>query len=132
MLTKNLGLVKKLGKWVPHVLTEEQMEHRCLVADIKLKRINRHNYLLRSIVAIDETWVSLYTPPQRDQRQFWLPRRVTAPEIPNKEIRERKRLLVLAMDFDGVAFYELLNENETKLKPLSFVSKGVYSSMVPA
>ncbi len=52
-------------------------------------------------------------PPQRDQRQFWLPRGVAAPEIQNKEIRERKRLLVLAMDFDGVAFYELLNENET-------------------
>jgi hypothetical protein len=37
MLGENLGLVKKLGKWVPHVLTEVQMEHRCLVADINLK-----------------------------------------------------------------------------------------------
>ena len=127
MLRENLGLVKKLGKWVPHLLTEEQMEHRCLVANINLKLINRHNYLLKSIVAIDESWVSLYTPPQRNQRQFWLPRGAAAPEIPNVEIHERKRLLILAMDFDGVAFYELLNENETlnSNRYLSFIEEYI-------
>ena len=113
MLTDDLKLTKRLGKWVPHELTEDQMECRSLASRHNLLLLNHHPYRLKQTLAIDETWVSLYTPPPRDKQKFWLRKGERAPEIPAQGMGERKRMLIMAMDFKGIAFWHLYEEGET-------------------
>jgi hypothetical protein len=68
---------------------------------------------LERTLAIDETWVSLYSPPPHDKQRFWLKASEPAPEVPASELRERKRMLILAMDIKGIAFWHLCEEGET-------------------
>jgi hypothetical protein len=74
MLTEDLKLTRKLGKWVPHELTQDQMEHHCLCSRHNLLLLNQHINRLKQTLAIDETYISPYIPPSRDKRKFWLGR----------------------------------------------------------
>jgi hypothetical protein len=90
MLTEDLKLTKNLGKWVPHELTQDQMEHRCLCSRHNLLLQNQHPNRLKQTLAIDETWLSLYTPPSRDKRKFWLGRGEKAPVILAQEMGKER------------------------------------------
>ncbi len=105
MLRQDLGLTKRLTKWVPHVLSEEQKEYRITVARVNLERLARERNLLGRLVAIDESWVALYSPLARDQMRFWLEPGAAALNVPLPELHERNRLMIMAMDWDGVAFF---------------------------
>ena len=61
-------------------------------------------------MAIDETWLPMYAPPPRDKHKFWLKSGEPLPNLPCQGIRERKRMLIMAMDFNGIAFWELCEE----------------------
>lgn len=61
---------------------------------------------------MDESWVSLYSPPQRDQTKFWLKPDEKAPQISDTDLHSNKRMLIIAMDEHGIAFLELCEENE--------------------
>ncbi len=113
MLRQDLGLTKRLAKWVPHVLSEEQKKCRITVARVNLERPARKRNLFGRLVAIDESWVALYSPPARDQMRFWLEPEAAAPNVPLPELHERNHLMIMAMDLDGVAFFSFLEENET-------------------
>jgi hypothetical protein len=113
MMTDDLKLTKKLGKWIPHELTEDQMECRSLASHHNLLLLNQHPNRLKQTLAIDETWLSLYSPPPKDKQKFWLGKGEKAPEIPAKQMGERKRMLILAMDWQGVTFWHLYGKGET-------------------
>uniref|UniRef100_A0A1I8GNL1 G_PROTEIN_RECEP_F3_4 domain-containing protein n=1 Tax=Macrostomum lignano TaxID=282301 RepID=A0A1I8GNL1_9PLAT len=56
ILTENLGLQKLFAKWVPHLLTDEQMEERVVVSRDCLRRVRREgDGFLGRIVTGDET-----------------------------------------------------------------------------
>lgn len=113
ILRHDLDLTKKLGKLVPHHLTEDQRQARIDVCYDNLLRVRRHPNLLKKVLAIDESWVSLYRPPSRNKRGSWLGPNEKAPNVPQQELRERKRMMIMAMDFDGIAFWHLCDENES-------------------
>jgi histone-lysine N-methyltransferase SETMAR len=113
ILHENFHLTKRLGKWVPHNLTEEQRQARVDICHNNLLRYRRHPKLLDRTLAIDESWVRLYSPPDRDQQRFWLKPGEASPEIVAPELRERKAMLILAMDKNGVAFWHLCPEGQT-------------------
>jgi hypothetical protein len=113
IMTTDLGLSKRLGKWVPQELTEDQREFRIASCSDNLRRLRRHPNLLDRTLTIDETWVSLYSPPTRDQQRFWLRRDEQSPKIPAGDFRQKKRMLILAMDIKGVAFFHLCAEGQT-------------------
>jgi len=56
---KAMGKIQKVGKWVPHALTERQQENRKTTCEILLARYKRKSFLHR-IVTGDEKWIYLF------------------------------------------------------------------------
>lgn len=64
-----LCMKKILGKWVPHVLTDSQQDHRIISCRMNLMNFRKTKSLLKRTISIDETWVSLYMQPDRNQQR---------------------------------------------------------------
>ena len=54
ILTDELKMKKKLGKWIPHELTEEQKELRIVASKLNKERFQKNPNTLRRTLAIDE------------------------------------------------------------------------------
>ena len=61
----NLGLVQKAGSWLPHELSERQLEKRKTICELLLKRCERKSFFHR-IVTGDEKWF-YYENPKREK-----------------------------------------------------------------
>ena len=113
ILTEDLCLKKIMGKFVPHLLSEDQKMARLNICHDNLIRLRRHPNLLHKTLAIDESWVKLYSPPRKDQNRHWLESGEQAPSVVADELRTPKRMLILAMDFKGIAFWHFCEEKQT-------------------
>lgn len=113
ILTKTLNMHKVIGKWIPHVPTEKIIEERCSAASQNLLLLRQHPHYLRGTLAVDESWVFLYRAPERDQCRFWVSVGEEPPQVPRQHKAEHKRMLIVAMDFNGIAFWHLYDEGET-------------------
>ena len=71
ILTEELGMGKVYAKWVPHLLTEEQMEVLQCRANIRRLRCKVADFMNR-IVTGDETWVYVWDPELKRQSAQWL------------------------------------------------------------
>ena len=109
----DLGMIKKLGKWVPHLLTPEQKENRVLCSEMNLREYHKTNSLLKRTLSIDESWVGLYNEPDRNQVRQWCQRGENPDVAVHEELRGEKRMLTMALDFNGIAFWELLPPKTT-------------------
>ena len=104
-MRKNL----KEGKWVPHQLTERQMENRKVISEMLLHRYERKSFLHR-IVTGDEKWIYFENPKRR---KSWVDpgQQSTSTARPNRF--GRKTMLCVWWDQEGVVYYELLKPGET-------------------
>jgi len=59
-----MGMVQKIGKWVPHKLSDRQMERRQNTCEILLARQKRKSFLHR-IVTGDEKWIYFENPKRK-------------------------------------------------------------------
>lgn len=106
---KQLGKVPKLGVWVPHVLTPENLRQRMSIASLLYDRQLREPFLER-VVTGDEKWV-LYNNPSR--KRSWVDALEPALPIPKPGLHPKKVLLCIWWDRHGIIYYELLNQGET-------------------
>ena len=68
ILHDDLGLSKKSARWVPKLLSKDQMQERVRVCKKFVTAVNRHSKAwLNNIVTMDETMVSLHTPETKKQ-----------------------------------------------------------------
>lgn len=104
-----MGKIRKLGRWVPHQLSENQLEARITMCKKHLAEYRKHNFLHR-IVTGDEKWV-YYDNPKR--KAAYVDRGQPGPLQPNRDIHCQKFMLCIWWDQKGVVYYELLNPNET-------------------
>ena len=102
-----------MSKWVPHFLRDEQKEHRVFACENNLQLLCKDKNLINRTLAIDETWLSLYMQPQRDQVWFWKNKNEESPEFLQQSNYKRIRMLILAMDFQGVAYWKLYEPKKT-------------------
>jgi transposase len=112
-LTEDLQMEKLMSKWVPHFLRDEQKEHRVLACENNLQLLSKDKSLINRTLAIDETWLSLYMQPQRDQVRSWRNKNEKPPEFVQQSNYERNRMLILAMDSQGVAYWKLCEPKKT-------------------
>ena len=104
-----MGLVPKLGVWVPHELTPSQFNQRVDTCMSLLSLKGTFNWLDHLITG-DEKWV-LYTNYSR-KRQWLEPNQV--PELtPKPEAHPKKVMLSVWWDVYGVIYWELLPNNTT-------------------
>lgn len=86
---------------------------RVHICELNLFRLTNTRGMLKRIIAIDESWAPVYTLPPRHQRRHWVSPGQQPAAIPMPELHEQKELLIIGMDFDGVAFWSLFDEGLT-------------------
>lgn len=106
---KELGKVPKLGSWVPHQLTPDNIQQRVTICNSLLSRRNRQRFL-RQIITGDEKWV-LYVNQSRKRQ--WRDRDELPESEPKGDLHPKKVMLSIWWDFQGVIYFELLPPNTT-------------------
>lgn len=103
ILTRNLGMRKVAARWVPHCLTQAQIQARLDTARDLLKRYEQEGEtFLNRIVAIDETWVRSYEPELKRQSSEWHTPSSPRPAKFRRSQGNLKMLMVFAYDNTGV------------------------------
>ena len=106
---KAMGMIQKLGTWVPYALKPRDVERRFSTCEQLLQRYNRKSFLHR-IVTGDEKWIH-YDNPKR--KKSWVKPGEPAASTPKRNIHGSKLMLCIWWDMHGVVYYELLKPNET-------------------
>jgi histone-lysine N-methyltransferase SETMAR len=104
-----IGKIKKLGKWVPYELTEQQQQTR---VDACINLLNRHTNegILNRIVTCDEKWI-LYDNRKRPQQ--WLDRGEAAKSCPKRKLSQKKLLVSVWWTCAGIVHYSFLRPGLT-------------------
>lgn len=106
---KSMGKIQKEGKWVPHVLTERNMENRKTICEILIQRFNRKSFLHR-IVTGDEKWIYF---DNAKRKKSWVDPGQPSTFTIKRNIHGMKALLCIWWDQKGVLYYELLKPGQT-------------------
>jgi len=105
-----IGKIHKEGKWVPHLLTEENKNRGVNICLNLLSRYNEKNFL-HKVITGDEKWIA-YDSPKR--RKSWLDPGQPSPFFPRPNIHVKKVLLwCVWWDWKGIIHYELLERGQT-------------------
>ncbi|CAF2068335.1 unnamed protein product [Rotaria magnacalcarata] len=104
-----MGKVNKLGTWVPHELSVDNMQQRVTICNFLLSKYDRYRFF-QQIVTRDENWVHYVNYTRK--RQWINPEDMPEPE-PKNDLHPKKVMLSIWWDFQGVIYYELLPPNTT-------------------
>lgn len=104
-----LGKVSKMGVWIPHQLSPFNMQQRLNICESLLSRLNQNPFLER-IITGDEKWI-LYVNARRKRQ--WLNKNQPPIPTPKPEFHERKVMLSVWWNVDGIIHFELLPKNST-------------------
>ena len=100
ILKKELKLSRKVAKFVPRILTEDQKRMRVQCATQNLERLKADPYLLDKLVCGDESPVYLHDPENKFESSAWLP---IGSLRPVKALRSRsQKCTMLTVFFDSV------------------------------
>ena len=90
ILTEKLNKRKIAAKWIPHVLTPEQLGDRMKICAAHLRRFRREgNDFLHRIIAGDETWAGSFETELKRQSKQWVG---AGDPRPSKAIRSPSRV----------------------------------------
>ncbi|KAF2358639.1 Transposase type 1 [Trinorchestia longiramus] len=106
---KIIGKGKKLDKWVPHELNENQKLRRFEVCSM-LSLCNTNNPFLDRIVTRDEKWV---LDDNRKRSGQWLDRDEPPKHFPKPMLHQKKIMVTGWWSAIGVIHYSFLGVNET-------------------
>jgi [histone H3]-lysine36 N-dimethyltransferase SETMAR len=106
---KAMGMIQKVGRWVPHELTERQQENRKTTCEMLLARYKRKSFLHR-IVTGDEKWIYFKNPKRK---KSYVRRGQPAKSTARPDRFGKKALLCVFWDQGGVVWYDLLKPGET-------------------
>lgn len=98
-----IGKVSKLGSWVPHELSQKDLDQRADICTNLLSK-QRHFQWLNSIVTGDEKWV-LYANQTRKRQ--WLSMEEEPQPEPKGDLHPRKVMLSVWWDADGIILFQL-------------------------
>lgn len=104
-----MGMIRKVGHWVPYELKPRDIERRFFTSEQLLQRHKRKGFLHR-IVTGDEKWVH-YDNPKRRATYGYPGHASTSTAVQN--IHGLKVMLCIWWDQLGVVYYELLQPSET-------------------
>lgn len=104
-----MGMILKESKWVPHELTERNIEKRFTTCEMLLAR-QKSKGILHRIVTGDEKQIRFRNPKRKKQ---WVKRGQATKPTPKQEFHEKKALLCIWWDQQGVLYHELLKPGET-------------------
>lgn len=114
ILHLDLNLVKKSARWVPKLLSPEQMQKRVDCATDFLKLIGKGGprSKLHRIITMDETLISLFTPETKNQSKQWLPVGEPAPTKAKVQASRNKRMALAFFDSSGLIYTRIADQHE--------------------
>ena len=104
-----LGKINKLGKWVPHKLSENNVNQRLTTCISHLARYKKKDFLWK-IVTGDEKWIYFNNPSNKRQ---WLDPGQASVQTPKRNIHGKKVMLCVWWDIKGILYFELLQPKQT-------------------
>lgn len=106
---KQIGKSKKLAKWVPHELNNNQKNRRFEVSSALLLR-NKNDPFLDRIVTCDEKWI-LYDNRRRSAQ--WLDHDQAPQHFPKPNLHQKKVMVTVWWSAAGIIHHSFLNPGET-------------------
>jgi histone-lysine N-methyltransferase SETMAR len=114
ILTVELGKKKIAAKWVPHILTEDQLLTRVQLCRLHLRRYWREkDDFLNRIVAGDETWCYSYDPELKQQSSEWTSADSPRPTKARREKGPIKVMHVIFFDRSGILLNHCIPPGQT-------------------
>ena len=114
ILSKELGMTKVSARWVPHLLTPDQMRTRLLMSRENLERFEADpaNFMERFLTQ-DECWVHHFEPETKKQSMQW--KHLQSPPSKNAKVvlSARKVMASVFWDAKGVVFVDYLPKGKT-------------------
>lgn len=105
----SMGKVNKLGSWVPHLLSQRDLDARADSCSVLLSRSRRFDWLDHLITG-DEKWCLYVNPSNKRQ---WLDKGQAAESTPKGELHPKKVMISVWWDVRGIIHWETLPENAT-------------------
>ena len=103
LVKETLGMTRVSARWVPRILTEEQMAERVRCSEWFLKQYRRHGDLfLYTIMSMDETLVPFFTPETKQQSSVWKCKDEPSPKKAKCQSSREKVMFMLFFDSKGV------------------------------
>lgn len=99
-----LGKVKKIGRWVPHLLSPQDRQRR-IDTCINLLSLHHRFGWIEQIVTMDETWIYYNNEHRKAQ---WVDRNESAAAVPKPELHPQKAMLSFFWSSHGPDYWELL------------------------
>ena len=94
ILKEDVGLVKKSTRWIPCLLTRQQMEcQKELSEDFVWCAGKRPKKFLACIVTMDKSAVSFHTPETKNQSKQWLPKGAVGPLKVRVQASRKKQMV---------------------------------------
>jgi histone-lysine N-methyltransferase SETMAR len=106
---REIGKSKKLDKWVPHKLNENQKNRRYEACSTLILR-NKNEPFLDRIVTCDEKWI-LYDNRRRSAQ--WLGLDETPKHFPKLNMHQKKVMVTVWWSQIGIIHYSFLDPSET-------------------
>ena len=106
---KTIGKKAKLGRWVPHALSDFDKDRR-VDAALNLLTYHRTTNWLDRVITGDEKWV-LYDNSER--RAMWVDEDEQPEDVPKPSLHPKKILLCIWWSVNGIEYWETLKEGET-------------------
>ncbi len=113
ILKKDLKLTKRSCTFVPAVLTDFHKQTRRDVCNLFTRILHQNPRVFRHIVTMDESWIYVWDPNQRQQSKEWLRPGEPVGQVPRRTIATAKIMLVSFYDSQGMIYYEYVQWPQT-------------------
>ncbi|KAK3084951.1 hypothetical protein FSP39_021962 [Pinctada imbricata] len=102
ILSYDLGMSRVFARWVPRLLSEDEMNTRVAASKQFLARIDRDPDFLNKIITMDETWIHYYEPESKRQSSVWKTPGTPPPKKAKAVKSMDKVMYMVFMDRQGV------------------------------
>ena len=101
------------SRFVPHALTQEQMDKQFAVCQDLLNMINGDKNFLDKVITGDEGWCFAYDPETKCQSSKWFGKHSPRPKKLRFQKSKVKTMLIVFFDSQGIVHKEFMPEGCT-------------------
>ena len=116
---------KMSAHWVSRLLNSEHKAQQIEMArDLKRRHFRQSMAFFKSVVTMDQSWVSFFTPEIKSQSMQWLPKGADPPEKAKVQNSIKKLMLIAFFDWDGMIYQHWFPEGQT-------INSTYYCEVIP-
>ena len=106
IIVKEFNMHSVCARWIPHKLNDQQKQNRVAGAALLLREVNG------GVMVIDEKWLYKSPMPARQNVRMWVSPDGDRPEIPRRIISDEKFHIIVACNFRGEHYSDVLPRGE--------------------